>query len=781
MVGSAGEDTYGLEICTQRISTTLTPVFKLLAHLSSSSSDNGAKKYIENLYRATRNPLWHLLDTLHARTDGVYPYNALHDNYVSMENFKKWERVLSQVDIEAAVATLLELGYQVAGFSSSSSKAIPSWVVLSLVRFKVKSAAHADGPLMDLVFTHIGSAASDVKAPLLILTAYQLGRFNLLLPLRRVLHAFLEFDIPIESREQQYNAFLHALSTITFRSVENANNVNAVLKKMDELSLKLSSSTYDALLRDQFATFLLAKSLFVRMVDEGRTPTYYQLESVLRVFTEQGQMDLAERFFDAIHLLAEEPIVEAAKNPRIRANALMLNSFQTRKKAAKYTHYPVAPEDGHSTSPNVPPSVPQGTGKGNGDIYAQTAAFHVAAKDLSTATSHLFGIFNSLPGEPNIVTYTILIRGLLARREFRKADIFFSKLSKTKRRDLVMDIEALTAGVQAYTRNGKPHEAFHLLEKYAVKPELNLNGAVRKTEDGDGDPSLPKVEITTISVNEFLVALNRSERPDVVFRLWDHMGTLYAVQPNSTTLSILLQGARLAYRKDDSLAGVVAKLKMLNPFKSTRSKYSDSERFKRVQAVDEVISCVGHPSRGGLRKYTDGMWRGLEPVEYARKVFLQVLWGNDAQSPGGGRLSGVESPADATRIAYDDDASSSLGIPDLAPKKFTFHPPPDLLTPAGKSYYPSIIITNNNFFNYIALLGVSSRANEIPLTLAWMRELGVQPSESTLAMVLVLWFEVSAQAPLVEKWSGRDEYWRLRNWVAEWVGEKRVPGDEVLG
>jgi len=109
----------------------------------------------------------------------------------------------------------------------------------------------------------------------------------------------------------------------------------------------------------------------------------------------------------------------------------------------------------------------------------------------------------------------------------------------------------------------------------------------------------------------------------------------------------------------------------------------------------------------------------------------------------------------------------------------------NLLGPDGKSRHPHIAVTNENCLNCIVLLGLTSRAGEIPSLLAWMREVGVKPSQATLAVALVFWEEVSVQAPLVERWvmggEGESEYVKLKEWIRDWVGGRRLPSERMLG
>ena len=97
-----------------------------------------------------------------------------------------------------------------------------------------------------------------------------------------------------------------------------------------------------------------------------------------------------------------------------------------------------------------------------------TAALHAAAKDLQTSTYNLvrsFLLISRATPTTTASTYTVLIRGLLLRKQYRLASIFFIKLMRS---GLPLDNPALAAGLRALTRNGQPHLTFQVLEKYTL-------------------------------------------------------------------------------------------------------------------------------------------------------------------------------------------------------------------------------------------------------------------------------------------------------------------------
>ncbi|PPQ65034.1 hypothetical protein CVT24_008183 [Panaeolus cyanescens] len=635
----------------------------------------------------------------------------------------------------------------------------------------------------------------------------------------------------------------------------------------------------------------------------------------------------------------------------------------------------------------------------NRHIYDLTAALHVAAKDLSVPTRRLIKLFmeirdrapppNTDPTQPptfskdapTFATYTVLIRGLLLRRQFDKAAQFWARYLKT---GMKIDEQILAVGLVALTRSGKPEEAFMTLEKFCsprkeapppypshtAKEEDDLqdtaepdsllgplHGAKQNKSNTRPTPTRPQqhVQPSIYLINAFLVALVRIARPDVVFRLWTHMESLYGVLPNAQSLDILLQAARKAEGLDyhsaggtqegwkgikETLFGVQTPSSgLLNPFgregwrwvggpyvlagqrwkRRTRQDVDEEAARHRQIAMNDILTVLGHPSRGSLRRYTHSLyyhqftlpspWTARQdetkgrirppplvtPLAFARKVFHQVLFANDYAQI----LPSITSPASYLRATYDADGttagstsptSSSSGMLSQALSSLLPIPTPtrpkrwdpeqtmtrDIWTEKGEPWFPSLAINNTNFLNYIALIGICGNGDagkpvtrqsketmgspetpnrlegdaerpdkkayvttyfperdvdwsiagpgEIPLVLARMKALGIQPSNSTLALSLVLWGEVCVGAPLMERFgSGRSdksvspptpfdtttppaanplttrsnsenpssstplygedggvEYRRLVDWLRDWVGEQRLPNWRTL-
>ncbi|KAF6750310.1 hypothetical protein DFP72DRAFT_1139462 [Ephemerocybe angulata] len=616
------------------------------------------------------------------------------------------------------------------------------------------------------------------------------------------------------------------------------------------------------------------------------------------------------------------------------------------------------------------------------DAYDLTATLHAAASDPNVTAQRLREMFTKLrvagevkQGEVPLAAHTVFLRGLLIRKKWAEARNWWDRevVRALKRGEVGMDRMALTVGAQVLVRAGRPREAFELVERWAWRPGMDVDvgedggegreGRMGRLGVGDGEargareriaapqptttdsssaltttPTLdiehknehkndtnnttptPPVHLTSISLNELLVSFKRTQRPDVVFRLWDHMYALYGVLHTPESLNILLQAARMAAIMDARSVrtqvgylweagkarlrfgrvgggggkGGVGKGDVEGADGGRRREVGSGGVEGREVGVKEVREVLGEdPGKGsesaqGVTTYKGGLWRGMRPEDAARDVFLKVLFGmelgmrsssssevslEDTGSSDTGnkrvmpqsRLAEMRAPACAVRRDWDSDAGVvglGVGFPSLGLRRYEYKPSEEMydwvpvlstssspsdhssyispptahthtpmqvprLIHAPRPHYPHLALTNQNFLQYLSLLAVTQRTGEVALALAWMKGVGVVPSESTLALALVLWEEVSVEGPLVEivvargrRWgrgdpragrgdlrSGeggndavdekdseggkvdaeerrrgepRDEYERLVWWIEEWVGAWRVPGPEVL-
>ncbi|KDQ55932.1 hypothetical protein JAAARDRAFT_36707 [Jaapia argillacea MUCL 33604] len=428
--------------------------------------------------------------------------------------------------------------------------------------------------------------------------------------------------------------------------------------------------------------------------------------------------------------------------------------------------------------------------------------------------------------QPTLVTYTAVIDGLLKKGEWESALVMWRDVyarcrgcggDRTGPAVFKLDKEALSVGVSVLTACGRPVEGFMLLERHAIKPSSSPPSP--SPPRSPPSSSFPQIALDIKALNAYAASLNLIDRPDIVFSLWDNMSKLYALEPDVITLNILLKSGIRAAKLDQSLLGVMAQMRLGNPFQRIPvAGVSGGVRMDREGVVDALVDMLGADAeegdgaggergRGGGRfgkmKVT-GVWRGEPAWKVVRQIFRQVILGNHPE------LLGVESPAKALRTSRDSpgvspvkDLANSLlvghrsrsvlggrdtgGIeeesvggttmiqPDTSPKALALQ---GLYPPHP---YPSIIPTTLSFRRYILLLGLHSLSSEIPTTLAWMRALNVLPDKKTLALALAFWGEVSIRAPLLDRWRGREEYEGLVRWVGEWVGRGALPGEGDVG
>ena len=749
-------------------------------------------RFTNLLYQETHDTVWLLLDKLRNTTKRLPLTQAAFKHGLSQDEFSSFKDVVSSVNLDVALSSLRERGLSTTEKDMENGKEpMPMWLLLFLVTYKVHNRAQT-GPMLDMVLAYLPIAPLHLKPSILVMTTLALARFNILSPLQPVVQTFL--TTPLSYPTLQFNLLLQAMSRFP-SSIEAANQVVTLLSAMKSRQIPLHSRTYDALLSDRFVTLQLVKNLRARMIHDGFVPTAAHLEAYLRVFAKNGAIHDAKSYLDAIRALAVKQQKSHKVPPGVKpssthpesaaqmistqvADTLYIGSFHDdRASAFQYLRSLLDQEKGRTvpSDDNIyrPPHTPRFSSPSlqkRIDIYDWTTAVAVAARDKTTSSKTLTRLFENSRTKttifrPTIATYTVLIRALLHRRDYAEAERFWNMILQE---NLVLDRKALTVGLQVLTRIGAPHRAFRLLESLAAKPDIN--GSVpQETRTRSPGHTQSHITLNTIALNEFMVSLLRIGRPDIVFKLWDHMETLYGVSPDDITLNILLKAARLSAKLDDSIAGAFAQLASKNPFRKP-----PAEPVLRQDIVLNIEQMLAD-SNGRSKAYVTMMWNGLPAWQWAIKIFQQVILGN---WPG---LVHVQPPAKALSLSSSSSSLHRMGR--LVHSSGESHI-------AGRSQasqldfpalYPQIFPTDSAFSAYIQLLGAQSLGAEISLTLAWMRALNVAPSTNTLAMALVFWAEVSLHAPLIENWVGeRSEYARLVRWIREWVGDERAPKDHDI-
>ncbi|KAK2465167.1 hypothetical protein APHAL10511_002859 [Amanita phalloides] len=716
--------------------------------LSGSLTRSRISNLLAILSKETHEPLWDLINRANSSHPSAFgPGAPFHERRVLRDELTQWKSTTSQRDIGSALETLRNL----------QSKPIPHWLIFYIVIYKVRSSANADGPMMDFLFAQLDLLPLDLRGTVLVFAVLHLAKFNLLQPLKHVVNTFLTTELSHDSL--QFNLLLQALSFNSVRSTASANIVVQILNVMEGRQLKLRPETYHALLNDRFITMQLTKYLRSRMIHEGVVPDVAHLEAYLRVFAKGGAIHEAQSYFNAIRKhKSRASDLATSEGHEI---TVAMSAFKDRASAFEFLR-DLAPVRKNNSPPAMPPSpylLP--LNKKKLDTHDYTASLSVAARDTTIRTGQFIRMFRRmgmLRGSsirPTIVSYTVVIRGLLYRNAIPPAERLWNELMNA---GYALDRPALTVGLETLTRARRPHEAFELLEKHALKSSVGER-ALRP---------FARFRIDVHTLNSFMEALNKMKRPDVAFKLWEHMGELYDVNPTSETLSILLQAARIACQLDNTFHGAVAHLSLRNPFRKSAPRPITREEVSR-----SITSILGDKN-SGLIKYSSGIWNDELPFHAVRRVFLQVIFGNAYD-----QLTGVTPPAFALRSSIDTETSFVLPSPvPVQRQTAVFEPSLDLLNSRGRSRYPHIIPTNDNFLQYIILLGLDQRAGDIPITLAWMRASGIRPDRATLAVALVFWSEVSVHAPLVESWTGgegKSQFTRLVEWMHDWVGKEKMP------
>ncbi|KAG2130388.1 hypothetical protein DEU56DRAFT_815783 [Suillus clintonianus] len=751
---------------------------------SSLSGNKSLVNFAKQASLITKDPVWGLVSQLKREREDEQIHSALESCNISLLDYVLWKHVVHSPNLNAAISAIEQkqdlAGQLPADVSVNAHQQLPAWVAFSLLCHKVRTAQDAQDGLLRLAFEHSWSLGSKDRPAVLILSTHALAHFDILTPMRKIVKQFLTRAIQFPTFH--FNSLLRGLSGFT-RSEETANLAVSLLEAMSARGVPLWLETYRSLMRDRFVTLQLTKVLHAKMTHEGVVPTAEHLEAFLRVFSKHGAIQDSQEYLRAIRQYCIEHNLTVPHGPDVHlsgadlsgtthpANTLYIGSLRhDRVSAFHYLHTLLQLDAARSPRPvtSVPGPLSRHAStkfwsgaKASVDIFDWTTALISAANDNQTSASTLITLFErarerTKQFRPTVVTYTVVLRGLLFRGAFDEALRVWNELLDS---DITLDRKALTVGVQVLTRAGHPQDALYLLNSFMDAQRTSPDPA-SLPDDKDVAPT-PHHWVNIIVINEFMASLLRIRRPDVIFQLWDHLEQLYSVLPNEVTLTILLKAAVLATKMDnESVRGTFAHL-----FHAPTVESSSP-----IDSIMEKLQSVHPPS-------VVGIWRDRRAGDVARDLFRSVMYGNWRQ------LLKVKAPAS---VVHSKDAEATPFHPLMELAKSFAMPfstrkdcDADAHSPEKKPYqsYPSIVPTDSTFSAYIQLLGLTGRASEISLALAWMRALQIKPSRKTLSIALVFWAEVSLRGPMFEEWAERrnrreSEYGRLVMWMTEWVGEE---------
>ncbi|CAL1698138.1 unnamed protein product [Somion occarium] len=730
----------------------------------------------------------------------------------------KWLYVTLAPTMREAIERLSRVGVDVptqfnASQASQNGQGPPAWLILHLLRNRILTAEDA-ALAFHLVDHHHASLAEPLRSCSLILSAYWCAKLRVITFLRRIVQRV--FSLSETFTERHYDFFLRAL-TYGSASKELSILIKTILWKMSKLNISASTATYDRLHDNDILTLEVAEATKEHMKIQGISPSSHHLEALVRLFARSRQREKAKRYLMMLRkaLLTDgRSLLPLGPNPGSQSaggftspDRFYIESFKRFSAMRRYVqliavghgrHVRPATKHGRnsdtSPQPNDHSSGTNGAGAidndrkdpGGQDIPSKevqpshslpsttasfhlgiedwTATLHVAANDKEVPSKKLLDLFRKgitmmrLP--PTIVTYCVVIRGLLAKGGAKDALLLWRELCESGH---TLDTIAIGIGVTVLTYNDLAHEAFALLESVYSCQDMSLVNKRRRRRSG--------LHVNIYALNQFMVALSRNGRPDVVYELWSNLERLYQVEPDVYTFNIMLRTARWALKLNESLRGTLAELGLLRPPGSSPSHHSSSR--------DVVAACITSMLDPNIPHRVLGFWEGHSAGKVALRITRDMFFQNwpELQSVKG-PVRALRSSGSSQLVSPMSDAFHSLrGGPKTLPNMESMLPslPQDAIM---KTRYARIVPTDPSFRIILDLLAAESLAAEIPLVLAWMRSLNIWPSKSTLATALVYWSAVSSDAPLIQAWKGGEQkspYAQLLAWMTEWVGESNMP------
>ena len=374
---------------------------------------------------------------------------------------------------------------------------------------------------------------------------------------------------------------------------------------------------------------------------------------------------------------------------------------------------------------------------------------YVALKRSSAQWTDLGGRTADLP-DPNAVTYTVLLSGLTARGHAKLAiNIFkYDFLPAVRKGQLALDPHVLQEYMSALTAEGQMKAAEEAMQYYAkrphsVVPTIHAADTAMLPEGAErGDPLQASLQLDVHLLNRHMTALAKTGRYLTAYELYMSMESEYSVVPDEITLSILAKAA-ISRAIEQGRGNVPTHSE--DGFKPTAAQGGDSEM---------------------------GKWGGRQPAAVVTQIYWSMLEQNFSLAKLAAEATVMST---AQRLLFGGPDPSAPGSPKThALRDPAFHGDSrtDVEASDRRQQYPYLYPSPTNMHLLIALLGYFSASSQIPLVLAYMKELSIRPARKTLCLALWSFEEGGAMTGEIK---------RLWRWLADWLGHNAMPSDEEIG
>ena len=395
---------------------------------------------------------------------------------------------------------------------------------------------------------------------------------------------------------------------------------------------------------------------------------------------------------------------------------------------------------------------------------------------------------------PNIATYTVILSGLLARRELPAALRLIEDeiLPLALEDDLKLDAQALQAITNVLVQLGEVRKALTFIQYFGKTAEqddgANQHGrSVESTQQSSQSfffdlsrySSLQhSVPLDTILINVLLVALARAGHFNSFWSLYSSMETMYGVPPDEYTLSILGKAAiSAAARHDDRSRVPEYSEDVYTPFRQWNSSKLMREDYQETDGSE----CENVDAEFYARPAEGLLWDGVQPHEYVRQVFWTVLEENYPLITPRAKdhiLSDTRKLLESFKWRLKSDRGHGDTTENeedgLSPSQQWTHALCPTSSPSSRTAldFPHLMPTSVNMHIFIALLGYFGGSKEIPLALSYMRELSIKPARNTICLAMWSYEEGGAFTSQIRQFT---------KWLERWIGQKGMPSDDEIG